>query len=152
MQVIPFFYVRARCQQVTCIISEYRSPKLLGFVWIQGCHCCRRRKSQQHPFGSMHGCGWVWKEGESWVNSPSAQRWRESCTVEWECQVIRRKLQSCPYFCWNQEEQWPCMHATWSHEIPDLAQESFDSVWIYVKLWNESECSGWGRWAWSWLY
>ena len=23
--------------------------QLLGFVWIQGCHCWRRRMSQQHP-------------------------------------------------------------------------------------------------------
>lgn len=51
------------------------------------------------PFGSMHCCGWGWKERERWVNCASPERWRESCTVECECQVIHTNLQCCPCFC-----------------------------------------------------
>ena len=100
-------------------VSVFEFPLHLGFVWIQGC-LGDDGSHNSTPFGSMHACGWVWKERSIWVKCLSAQRWRESCTVEWECQVIPSKLQR------------PCalrMHATWSHEIPDLAQEPFDSMW-----------------------
>jgi len=94
------------------------------------------------PFGSMNCCGWGWKEREMRVNFGSLQRWRESLAEERECHVIHSKLLWCPCFC---VEQCPCMHATWKHQIPNLAQESFDRV----KVWKVSECSGWGRWVWN---
>jgi len=83
------------------------------------------------PFGSMYCCGWGWKERERGVNFGSPQRWRESWAEESECHIIHSKLLRCPCFC---AEQCPCMHATWKHQIPDLAQESFDCV---------KECERW---------
>ena len=105
-------------------------PFPLGPVRIQGCYCCRRRKSQHHP---------VWIHALLRVRVEGKRKVSEFCFSS----KIKRKLHcrvgvpNHPHeltmlpllLCWNQEEQWPCMHATWNHEIPDLAQESFDRVW-----------------------
>ena len=98
------------------------------------------------PFGSMHCCGWGWKESGSWVNSASPQRWRESCTVEWECQVIHMNLQCCPCFCDGIKKNCG-LHAC--HMKPWDSWLGSGIVWPCVKLWKVSECNGWGRWVWN---
>ena len=114
-----------------CILFQGLFASKGGTVVDDGSH-------NTNPFGSMYCCGWGWKEREREVNFGSPLRWRESWAEESECHVIHKKLCWCPCFC---AEQCPCMHATWKHQIPDLALESFDRV----KVWKLSECSGWGR-------
>jgi len=103
----------------------------LGLVWIQGCHSWRRRKSQQHPV-------WI----HAWLRvSVEGKRKLSELFI---CAKMKRKLHGrvgvpshpkqvtkLPLLLLESRETVPpAPPACMPHEIPDLARESFDSVWI----------------------
>jgi len=119
------------------LFSSHSHVIPLGYVWIQGWYCCRRRKSQHHP---------VLIHALLRVRVQRKRKLSELCFFwkmkrKFHCAVRvpshHHEFPMLPLLlCWNQEAQWPCMHATWKHEIPDLAQESIDHVKVW-KLINE---------------